>query len=419
MAGQNERIELKYGNIVFYAWECNHKTTRAGKIFKYSYRDPATGKRLLDSAKSLEKLKVKAEARAGLLAQGSSEASRVTALDIDELISARRALRGHHVRVSVAAEEWAWARAQVGSDFREAIERWRDSRPVAKRIKFAAAIDAFISARQRGNNDPERTYRSKLTSLLARLGDIYVDEIDYQRALAAVTSWHDGVTQNDMTKRLGTLLRWCRKAGYLPSDRVIVTDLVERAEEERTEIGIIDATTLAKVLKLIRDERPEYLAGAVLAAFCGMRNDEIHGKRARKGETRATMSRQRWSDIHAEGRRPYVLVSVAKKRTPADRHAIIPPAAVEWLKLCDHSDEYVIPAGGMERVRAHAAAAGIKLPENCFRHTAISAGLVHLFKSDKARAAENYGTSVQMIDRHYRKPLSPAAAKAWFSGRPA
>lgn len=413
-------FELKFGNISLQVGEYPHPGP-SGKIYRFPYRDPATGRRRFESATSVDGIKKKAALRAKLLAQGRSEAAHVSAADIDQLVAARRAVAIHGVPLVSAAEEWAWARSQVGSDFRVAIERWRDTRPTVTRIKVAAAVDAFISARSRPGSDPERTYRSKLTSLATALGDVYVDEIDYRRATAAISHWEDPGSQDEMAKRLGTLLRWCRKAGHLPADRTIVSELIDRNGQNRTEIEVLAADRMIELLKLIRTQHKHYLSGLVLAAFCGLRSDEIHGKRSKKGEPRALMVRQRWADVHlsrAGGALAHVVVTVAKKRTPSDRHVLIPANAIAWLRECDRTDEYVMAAGGMERVREIAAAAKIALPVNCFRHTAISAGLVHLFSMDKAKAAENFGTSVSMIDKHYRRPMTPGVARAWFAIRP-
>jgi hypothetical protein len=59
----------------------------------------------------------------------------------------------------------------------------------------------------------------------------------------------------------------------------------------------------------------KFLAAVVLAGFCGIRSDEIHGKRdyGRK-------KRQDWDDIHLK--RKFVQVTIAKTNTSSSRKSI-------------------------------------------------------------------------------------------------
>jgi len=55
----------------------------------------------------------------------------------------------------------------------------------------------------------------------------------------------------------------------------------DRAKEEPTNIGILTPDEFEKILKYLQSEHPEYLVLAVLAGLCGLRTDEIHGKKVR------------------------------------------------------------------------------------------------------------------------------------------
>ncbi len=184
-------------------------------------------------------------------------------------------------------------------------------------------------------------------------------------------------------------------------------ELTERARENPTEIGILTPAVWMKLLHWCHREHPKYLAALVLAGFCGLRADEIHGKRADRSK------RQVWEDIFPD--RKIVRVSIAKTNTPAWRLAPLCAAAAAWLDLCpgEHTGE-ICEAAALERFRALARAGGFDLPENCLRHSYISYRLP-IVKGNKPQVASEAGNSVAQIDARYRVPLTLADGRAWFA----
>ncbi len=182
----------------------------------------------------------------------------------------------------------------------------------------------------------------------------------------------------------------------------------ERARENVTKIGIIDADTFQRLLVWFKANHPNLLGAVALACYCGIRSDEIHGKRGRRSV------RQLWADIHLD--RKFVQVTVAKTNTPAWRLVPLCDAAVEWLKIArtlNPKDVEVCEAAGIKRARKVAIEAKFTLPENCFRHSFISHRVAQL--QDKPRVALEAGNSVKEIDRRYRVPLTREDGDAWFA----
>jgi hypothetical protein len=392
----------------------------------------AEGRKRAGSSTDPEEAVSKAKLKAQQLAVGLAESEHASRADLEQLAHARQLARKAGVPLISALEEYAKARTLAGGSIIPACREFAEQRrPEVKRVNLAAAIDAFIANKEKAGKEGERTYRAKLKTLLHAtdpvdstrliIGDVPVDTISVAQFSAYLETFADGVTRNDHRKRAVTLFRWLLAQGYLPADRKLAIEATERASEEPTEIGIITPEVYTQVLEFIRAEHPEYLAAVVLAGFCGMRSDEIHGKRSKKGIARDTKVRQKWEDIWLDDRKA-LRVTVAKKNTPAWRNIPLADgtcdAAAAWLQLLPQAERvgYVCQAGAMERVRALCKAEGIDLPENCFRHSYITYTIA-VFEN-KELAASRAGTSVQQIDKHYRQPALKATGLAWFAIRP-
>jgi hypothetical protein len=255
----------------------------------------------------------------------------------------------------------------------------------------------------------EWTYRSKLKPLIEAFPDRFLDSISVAEFTAYLEQYEDGVTRNDHRKRAIALCRWAQKHGFLPRHLALEIEGTERAVEKKTKIGILTPTAFGQLLRHFREHHPNYLAALVLAGFCGIRHDEIHGKREDRTK------RQLWDDVHLERR--FVQVTIAKTNTPSWRIVPLCGAAAEWLKLCAERKGEVCEAWAMERVRAFAIEAGFDLPENCFRHSFITYRIA--VTGDKPKVATEAGNSVAEIDRRYRVPVPEDVGKTWFAMTPA
>ena len=147
------------------------------------------------------------------------------------------------------------------------------------------------------------------------------------------------------------------------------------------------------------------LAAVVLAGFCGLRMDEIQGKRRNRD------LRQTWEDIHID--RKFLAVTAAKDNTPSARMVHLRPVTLAWLQVCPNQKGLVCGPSGMEKARKKAKDAGFKLPENCFRHSWITYEIA--ITGDKPATATEAGNSVKEIDRRYRVPKPKMAGEEWFS----
>jgi integrase len=397
--------KVTVGNVTIPVYRVAHATAKSGYAYVVAHR--TNGYRQLQKFADADEAIQEARTKATQLAAGRVEGAEMSRSDRDELQAARK-MAGKTPLLSAIAE-WAEANQLTVGHVLAAAQDWkRRNNAKVKRITVAAAVDAFIAAKDKAKKQGERTYRAKLSPLASHFPERHLDEISAAELSAYLEKYDDPVTRNDFRKRAVALFRWAYKFKYLPQGAPLEIEQTERADEGDTEIGIIDPATFKRLLDFIREKHPKHLAAVVLAGFCGIRADEIHGKRADRS------TRQTWDDVHPDASPAYVTVTVAKKNTPAKRTAPLCPAAIAWLKLCPKPHEGPICEGAaLERVRLLARDAGFKLPNNCLRHSFITYRID--VTKNKAQVALEAGNSEKEIDARYRAHIAPGVGAAWFS----
>lgn len=397
---------IKSGSAVVRVYRTKHARMASGFVYQVAWTVAGSRKlrQFADEAAALEEARL----RAGQLAAGRIDAATIGRPDMDELRAARQIVG--KTPLLAALKEWAKASEITQGQLLAAAEAWRAKHaPSFKRIKLSAAIRDFIRQKDRAGKQGSRTYGSKLKKLTDHFtADPWLDDITTRQLSTCYATLEDAVSRNDYMKKAGTLWNWARSNQHLPAGLPLALEAVERSDEGETEIGIINADDFTKTLEWTRTNYPEHLAAVVLAGFCGIRSDEIHGKRKNRD------LRQTWEDIHLD--RKFVRVTVVKKNTPANRFVPLCDAAVEWLMLSDNRKGDVCCAQAMEKMRAIWKKKQFDLPKNCLRHSFISCRLA--VTNNKAQVALEAGNSAAQIDKHYRVPLTPAEGAAWFAVRP-
>jgi hypothetical protein len=395
------------GNVTIPVYRMRHETSKSGWTYVVAFMDQGSRHRqkFSEPATALDEARLKA----AQINAGRVHATGMTLSDRDELRQAR-AMVGETPLLSVL-REWKQIQKIAAGNGLAAAEAWAARNVTSyKPVSLGDAVDEFIRRKEKAGKQGERTYRAKLNPLVSHFTSATrLDTISSNALESYLAKFENGVTRNDHRKRAVALWRWAQKTGRLPRGVPLEIEQTERAAETATEIGIINAAKLADLLKWVRSEHPEHLAAVTLAAFCGIRADEIHGKRANREH------RQLWSDIYMDERR-FVRVTVAKKNTPAWRFVPLCESAVEWLMLCEDRTDAVCQPAALEKLRTLARKAGFALPENCLRHSFITYRIGLL--GDKARVATEAGNSVGQIDKHYRVPVTPEESAAWFETRP-
>ena len=360
---------------------------------------------------SLKAAQDEANRIANQLASGLAESQHLSRSDVLELTEARALVAPLGVPLLSAVAEWAKARELAGPALLEACTNWSERRiATVERIGVGSAIDRLIADKDAARKQGSRTYAAKLRPIREFFGEsTFLDTITTSEWARYLNRFEDPVTRNDLRKRAVTLCRWAQRHGHLAEGIVPDIEKTERAKETAKPIGILTPDTYHRLLHFFRQHHPDHLAALVLAGLCGVRSDEIHGKRDNRGR------RQSWEDIKID--QGFISVTVPKENTPSSRIVHLSEAAIAWLKVCPKPHRGpVCEAGAVEKIRAIAIKAGFELPENCFRHSWITYKIAQT--GNKPETATEAGNSVKEIDRRYRVPRPKADGDAWFSTRP-
>ena len=216
---------------------------------------------------------------------------------------------------------------------------------------------------------------------------------DYLRGLTVSIRSRDNVH-----KILKSLFSYARARGYLPASERTAAEILPRAKNKPSVIGILTPYEFAAALKFATRKT---LPAFVLGGFCGMRQAEI--------------CRLDWSAIDFNRKLITVNASIAK----TSRRRLVPlhNAAAAWLapiaKASGPVIEYSSPINLSIMMRPVWAAAKARRSQNCLRHSGASYRLAAT--GNAPQTALELGTSVQMLMQHYRELVTKEDAEKWFS----
>jgi hypothetical protein len=399
------------GSAMVKIYRVKHPRGNGGHLYTVAYKAPSGARKTPQFADPAEAEK-EARLRASQIARGHSESAEMTKSDREEWLAIRR-LAGDTPPLA-AMKEWVAARDLCGDQLLSAAKAWHGAGGRFSPLTAEKAVDQFIAAVDASGKQGEATYRAKLKPIATYFLGRELHTITAPEWTAYLARWTDGVSQNDHRKRAIALCRWAQKNGYIPKLSELDIGFTMKAKENSPEVGILSPETFGQLLVYIDKHHPHHLPALVMAGFGGFRSAEIHGPRKDRS------MRQMWSDVHlapervgGRDQKPFVRVTHAKPNTPAWRNVPLCPAAVSWLEPYSkkHAPTLCLPTA-MERVRDIGTTLDLDLPDNCFRHSYITYQVS--LTGNKAQVALWAGTSETRIDKHYRRPVTEAAAKGWF-----
>ena len=400
---------VKSGPVSIKVYRTKHSKTRGGFVYTVAWRD-TEGKRHLPQFTDPDEALAEAKDKADFIAGGRPEMAAFSRSDRDELFALRK-IAGK-IKPLIALQEWARAREIAGTHIVEAAEQWARAHALGKvSCTVDTLVDDFIAAKAAAKFDAENTYRRKLRPFAGAFTGREISSITEAELTVFLARHENATTRNDVRDRLVTLFRWARDKGKLPRGVQLEIELTDRARSGDAEIGIMRPGDWAKLLAIVRAQWPQDLAATVLAGFCAVRSDEIHGSREHPEK------RQVWEDIFLD--RGFLRVTAAKQGTPSWRYVPLCPAALAWLRLIPEEQRVgpVCEAKAVWRVRRTGQNAGLAMPKNCFRHSAISYR-IPVEDGNKSKVATDAGTSVQKIDKRYRRPVTKEEGLEWFGVMP-
>lgn len=381
-----------------------------GTYYRVAYH--IGGKRERLNFSDLEKAKLEAEAQASKLSRGDVDAMQITGKDRLVYGRATEAVRETGIPLDAAALEYseAWKHLD-GVSLVDAVKFYaRHHGRGIKRKPIGEAVDEMIA-----------------TKKASGLSELYLSDLRY-RLGAFKATFHCDVnalvpedigrffaglnlsprSYNNFLRTLKTFFAFAQKQGWLSRE----AELVSRVEKRREKTAPVEIFSPSQLAVLFTHASAELRPCIALAAFAGLRSEEI--------------LRLEWSDID---RRPgFVEVAAAKAKTATRRLVPISDNLAAWLATASRDGARVwtkSKAWFFESLREAVSAINenrrpkadlFEWKQNALRHSFISYRLADT--QDVNRVALEAGNSPQMIFRHYRELATPDQARSWFAIAP-
>jgi integrase len=369
-----------------------------GTYYRVAYH--IGGKRHRLHHNDLEKAIVEAEAKAAQLSRGDIDAVQLTGRDRLVYGRALEAIREHALPLDAAALEYSEARKLLdGVPLVDAVRFYsRHHGRGIKRKSVADAVEAMIAAKTA--KGLSQVYLADLRYRLGvfkeafhcDVGALVPDDVAAFFELLRLSPR----SYNNFLRAVRTFLTFAQNHGWLSKE----IDLLARVEKRSETRAPVEIFTPSQLTALLKNASREIAPCFALAAFAGLRAEEI--------------LRLDWADV--EWRPGFIEVAAHKAKTATRRIVPISENLARWLAIAPRNAERVwrhSKAYFFEAMRNTASDAKIKWKQNALRHSFISYRLAEI--QDVNRVALEAGTSPQMIFRHYRELATPEQAATWFA----
>jgi integrase len=248
-----------------------------------------------------------------------------------------------------------------------------------------------------------KTYRGYVKNFAAEfpdrdIGTLTADEIEGW----LLRKFQNPVSRNNNRRVLVNLFNIAKKKKYIASNPV---SEIATASEPANEVGILRPEQVAK---LLNHSEPEILPYFALAAFAGIRPEELK----KPAEMATENSELLWSDI--KWKQGIIRIRAQVSKVGKARNIAIEPNLHDWLRPFQNLHGKVCSSTWLRLFRKTRRDAGIaKWPSDCLRHSFATYWLEKY--KDAPRLALEMGNSVDVILNHYHKVLDDPtdAARYW------
>lgn len=400
-------ILVKRGSCVVKIYQ---EKKESGTYYRVSFYKG--GKRCGLSFADLDKAKADAEAKAAQLSRGDLDALQITGSDRLIYGRALEAIRPFDVTLDGAALEYAEAKKTLGCwSLAEAAKFYMRHHGHGIRPKpVKEAVDEMVAAKK--EKGLSTTYLADLRYRLGTLADAFncnVNSIvpdDLRAFLNNLKLAPRGY--NNTLATVGTFFGFAQDRGWLSKE----ADLLAGIEKRKGKTAPVEIFTPAEMGQLLAHCSAELRPCLALAAFAGLRSEEI--------------LRLEWTDLD---RRPgFVEIAADKAKTAARRLVPIAGNLVRWLATSERGVGLVWPHGKgyffesmrdtVKRINKNRKkkSPAFKWKQNALRHSFISYRLAEI--QNMNQVALEAGNSPKMINQHYRELCTPGDAKRWFALAP-
>ena len=205
----------------------------------------------------------------------------------------------------------------------------------------------------------------------------------------SIDRWFSPVSRNNFLSYLHAFFNFALKKGYTTTNPA---EKIDRAHYDRPEIAILTPDDVRRLLCAARNHAPELVAYLAIAVFAGVRLTELQ--------------RLTWESVNFDLRYIYIGGGVSKVRN--ERYVDMEDPLIKWLELYRQTSGPIAPQDTyvfnklFNRARKEAGLKDGWTPD-ILRHSFAS---YHVAKHEwKDKTALMMGSSVKMLDTHYRRPL--------------
>lgn len=231
--------------------------------------------------------------------------------------------------------------------------------------------------------------------------------VDVLRAWVDKRAGKAGLSRRKMVR--GTLVqffRWCRREGLVSNDAVTAADRLPSISLPAGGLRVLTREEFVKCLALLPKNHHAFF---LLCAWAGLRPEEAAATKTKHTDGRRGVA---WEDIDWE----FGHIRIAAETSKVKRPRIVP--------LCDALRAALLPLRGTGAIckgnpvndktlrDLGITVFGGKWPKDCLRHSYASYRNAEL--RNLPQVAEEMGTSVEMLHRHYHNPRASEEAAAWF-----
>jgi integrase len=247
--------------------------------------------------------------------------------------------------------------------------------------------------------------RSRLGQFSSVFGNKHVAHLtvrDIDDWLLNLTNSENGeplspTTRNNFRRVLISMFNFALDRGYC------VDNPAKKAAKAKVIDKPVEILTVDELSRLLKHATAELLPYLTIGAFAGLR--------------RAELERVDWKEIDLDG--GLIEIPANKAKSAQRRHVHILPNLSAWLRPYVKPSGKVTPTNYEKLLKKARDAAGItEWPNNGLRHSYASYHLAQ-FKSADSLALELGHSGTDIIFRHYREIVKPAAAQRYWEIMPA
>jgi integrase len=263
-------------------------------------------------------------------------------------------------------------------------------RPESEAVTVMNAINEFLKSRAGVGKATLRNYESSLGLLLKADPNKFVHAFTVGEIEKAAGKYENLNSRRTHRRIFSIFFNWCVRHHYC------LEDPCKRLDKLPKDMSQIAALTLGEVKRLLyaatRIQDGTAAATVAIGIFAGLRPSEIKDLNS--------------EDIGERG----IRVSGGKLRRKLKRTVPVPPVLAAWLKRYPFTGQ---PKGWNYKMKAlKKATKAAKWVQDIVRHTSIT------FQTERDKnegtTAFNCGTSIQMMNRHYRNTIDDAKTVTEF-----